>query len=192
MPGHRPSVRLKCLRCTSAIRSVFREASFRVDDLVHPIFVDEGIDDYAESATTPGVMCVPENQLSHEIERHTKAGIKAVMTFGVSHHKDATDSDTWREHGLVSRIARAAKEAVPVAAIRKTLDAEGFDETAIMSHSTKLASSLYGPFREADGLSQQGDPKTYQTDPMNRCKASLDEAEGADALMVKPAGMLLT
>lgn len=75
------------------------------------------------------------------------------------------------------------------------LDAAGFTDTAIMSYSTKFASSFYGPFREAAGTALKGDRKTYQMNPMNRREAIreslLDEARGADCLMVKPAGAYL-
>ncbi len=80
-------------------------------------------------------------------------------------------------------------------AIRRSLDAAGFTNTAIMSYSTKFASSFYGPFREAAGTALKGDRKTYQMSPMNRREAIreslLDEAQGADCLMVKPAGAYL-
>ncbi|EKQ6893921.1 porphobilinogen synthase, partial [Salmonella enterica] len=82
-----------------------------------------------------------------------------------------------------------------VQAIRQALDAAGFTDTAIMSYSTKFASSFYGPFREAAGTALKGDRKTYQMNPMNRREAIreslLDEAQGADCLMVKPAGAYL-
>ena len=82
-----------------------------------------------------------------------------------------------------------------VQAIRQALDAAGFTDTAIMSYSTKFASSLYGPFREAVLIFFKGDRKTYQMNPMNRREAIreslLDEAQGADCLMVNPAGAYL-
>ncbi len=83
-----------------------------------------------------------------------------------------------------------------VAAIRETLDAEGFQDVSIMSYTAKYASALYGPFRGAlDSVPQEGDKKTYQMDPANLREAlretELDEQEGADILMVKPAGMYL-
>lgn len=79
-----------------------------------------------------------------------------------------------------------------VAAIRQKLDANGFVNTAIMSHATKFASAYYGPFREAaDCAPSKGDRKTYQMDFRNGNEAvreaMLDESEGADILMVKPA-----
>lgn len=79
-----------------------------------------------------------------------------------------------------------------VAAIRKLLDENGFESTPIMSYSTKFASAYYGPFREAaDSAPGKGDRKSYQMDYRNAREAVreavIDEAEGADMVMVKPA-----
>ena len=87
--------------------------------------------------------------------------------------------------------------------IRGALDAAGFAEVGILSYAVKYASAFYGPFRDAAGSAPQGAPlrpdgmtpprnrKTYQMDPRNAREAgreaALDEAEGADMLMVKPA-----
>ncbi|WAC18192.1 porphobilinogen synthase [Luteolibacter sp. SL250] len=83
-----------------------------------------------------------------------------------------------------------------VAAIRAALDAEGFADVAIMSYTAKYASAFYGPFRGAlDSAPKEGDKKTYQMDPANAREAireaGMDEMEGADILMVKPAGPYL-
>ena len=79
-----------------------------------------------------------------------------------------------------------------VAAMRAALDDAGCSDTAILAYSTKFASGFYGPFREAaDSAPKSGDRKSYQLDPRNAREALreslLDEAEGADMLMVKPA-----
>ena len=79
-----------------------------------------------------------------------------------------------------------------VAALRRALDEGGFGGTAILSYAAKTASAFYGPFREAAGSQPQfGDRRGYQMDPANRREAmreiALDLAEGADAVMVKPA-----
>ena len=250
-----PAARPRRLRSNENFRSLFQESEFTLNDLVLPIFVEEEIDDFVPINSMPGVQRIPESKLAQEVERYARAGIKSVMTFGVSHHLDATGSDTWQENGLVSRISRTIKSAVPemivmsdtcfceytdhghcgvmqgghvdndatienlgkqavmaaragadviapsaamdgqVKAIRAALDAAGFTQTPIMAYSTKFASALYGPFREAGGSALKGDRKTYQMNPMNRREALreslLDEAEGADALMVKPAGAYL-
>ena len=79
-----------------------------------------------------------------------------------------------------------------VEGIRSTLDANGFETVGIMSYSIKFASAYYGPFREAaDSAPGKGDRKAYQMDFRNpnetMREARLDELEGADILMVKPA-----
>ncbi len=247
--------RMRRLRKTEKLRTLFQETHLSLNDLCLPIFVEEGLDDYMPIASMPGVMRIPEKRLAYEIERIAKAGIKSVMTFGVSHHLDENGSDAWNENGLVSRMSRICKDAAPemivmsdtcfceytshghcgvmhgdivdndatihnlglqavaaaragadfiapsaamdgqVAAIRHALDAAGFTDTAIMSYSTKFASALYGPFRDAAGSCLKGDRKTYQMNPMNRREAIheslIDVQEGADALMVKPAGAYL-
>ncbi|UVL06151.1 porphobilinogen synthase [Pseudomonas sp. B21-047] len=255
MSNRFPSVRPRRLRQNESLRSIFQETEFRLEDLILPIFVEEGIDDFVPITSMPGVNRIPEKLLAREIERYARAGIKSVMTFGVSHHLDEVGSDTWNENGLVARMARICKDTVPemvvmsdtcfceytshghcgvvhdhgvdndatlvnlgkqaviaaaagadfiapsaamdgqVQAIRGALDAAGFHDTAIMAYSTKFASSLYGPFREAGGTALKGDRKSYQMNPMNRREAVreslLDEQEGADVLMVKPAGAYL-
>jgi len=79
-----------------------------------------------------------------------------------------------------------------VAAIRKALDANGFEMTPIMAYAAKFASVFYGPFREAaESTPQFGDRRGYQMDPANGREAmreiELDIEEGADIVMVKPA-----
>ena len=82
-----------------------------------------------------------------------------------------------------------------VAAIRAGLDGAGFEDVSILAYAAKYASSFYGPFREAVTSTLQGDRKTYQQDPANRREgvreAALDLTEGADMVMVKPAGYYL-
>ena len=110
--------------------------------------------------------------------------------------KEGVDNDRTLEY-----LARTAVSQVQagadmmdgrVAAIRRTLDAEGFLHTPIMAYSAKFASSFYGPFREAAKSAPSfGDRKSYQMDYHNRREAVkealLDAAEGADIVMVKPA-----
>ncbi|MFV1958685.1 MAG: porphobilinogen synthase [Planctomycetota bacterium] len=93
-------------------------------------------------------------------------------------------------------VAPSAMMDGQVAAIREGLDAEGFEGTAILAYAAKTASAFYGPFRDAAGSTPgRGDRKGYQMDPANRREAlremRLDLEEGADAVMVKPAGPCL-
>jgi len=83
-----------------------------------------------------------------------------------------------------------------VEAIRTSLDSDGFTDVSILAYTAKYASSYYGPFRGAlESSPKAGDKKTYQMDPSNVREAIretlLDEDEGADIIMVKPAGPYL-
>ncbi len=83
-----------------------------------------------------------------------------------------------------------------IGAIRVALDEEGFTQTGILAYTAKYASAFYGPFRGAlDSAPKEGDKKTYQMDPGNVREAIrellMDEEEGADMVMVKPAGPYL-
>jgi porphobilinogen synthase len=103
----------------------------------------------------------------------------------------------------VSQAAAGAHIVAPsdmmdgrVGAIRAALDERGFDQVAIMSYAAKYCSGFYGPFREAaDSTPQFGDRRSHQMDPANAEEAlrevELDIEEGADIVMVKPAGPYL-
>jgi porphobilinogen synthase len=97
-------------------------------------------------------------------------------------HADA-GADVLAPSGMMDGMVRA---------IRTALDGSGFVDRAILSYAVKYASAFYGPFREAaDSAPLFGDRRQYQMDPANGrealLEAALDEAEGADLLMVKPA-----
>ena len=116
------------------------------------------------------------------------------------------DNDTtleWLAASAVSHARAGADIVAPsdmmdgrVGAIRRALDQNGFERIAIMSYAAKFASAFYGPFREAaESTPQFGDRRTYQMDSANAREAmhemELDLDEGADMLMVKPAGPYL-
>jgi len=81
------------------------------------------------------------------------------------------------------------------AVVREALEGAGYVDTAILAYAAKYASAFYGPFREAVNSSLVGDRRAYQMDPANRregmLEVDLDIAEGADVVMVKPAGSYL-
>ena len=112
------------------------------------------------------------------------------------------DNDTtlqWLAKTALSHARAGADIVAPsdmmdgrVGAIRQALDANGFEQTAILAYAAKFASVFYGPFREAaDSTPQFGDRRSYQMDPANGREAmkevALDLEEGADMIMVKPA-----
>ncbi len=82
-----------------------------------------------------------------------------------------------------------------VGVVRDALDTIGKEDVAILAYTAKYSSAFYGPFREAVGSSLKGDRKTYQQDPANLRESlrelALDLEEGADMVMVKPAGPYL-
>lgn len=82
-----------------------------------------------------------------------------------------------------------------IVALRTALDAAGYQDVSILAYSAKYASAFFGPFRDAVGSSFTGDRKTYQQDPANARESlyevQLDIEQGADMVMVKPAGSYL-
>lgn len=108
-----PAVRLRRLRKTPALRDLVRENTLTMNDLILPIFVEEEIDDFAPVSSMPGVNRIPEKKLAEEMKAIQADGVKAVMMFGVSHHKDATGSDSWNPNGLLARMIKRAKDATP-------------------------------------------------------------------------------
>ncbi|WP_050758549.1 porphobilinogen synthase [Xylanimonas cellulosilytica] len=113
------------------------------------------------------------------------------------------DATLERYASMAVAQARAGAEIVApsgmmdgqVAVIRDALDDAGFTGVSILAYSAKYASPFYGPFREAVDSALQGDRRTYQMDAANlregMREADLDLAEGADIVMVKPAGSYL-
>lgn len=245
-----PLRRLRRLRSSEAMRDLLRETHISLSDLIHPLFIEEHITHAVPISTLPGISRLPESRLADEVRELYALGIRYVMPFGISHTKDDKGSDTWDDNGLLARMVRTIKAAVPemmvipdicfceytdhghcgvvhkndvcndltvenlvkqsvtaakagadmlapsammdgqVKAIRQGLDAAGFEHVAILAHSAKFASSFYGPFRAAVDCELSGNRKGYQLDYANSrqalLEASLDEAEGADILMVKP------
>ncbi len=121
---------------------------------------------------------------------------------GIVRDDGAVDNDASLELLAMTAVSHAAAGAdlvAPsdmmdgrVAAIRAALDDAGHEHTPIMAYSAKFASAFYGPFREAaDSAPAFGDRRSYQMDPANGREAlaevALDEGEGADIVMVKPA-----
>lgn len=106
-------LRMRRLRRSAGLRAMVRENHISVDDLILPLFVEEGIDERVPIASMPGVFRYPEHGLAEQVKLAWQAGIRAIILFGVSHHKDAIGSDTWSDDGLMVRMIRIAKETAP-------------------------------------------------------------------------------
>jgi porphobilinogen synthase len=142
-------------------------------------------------ASVPSMVVITDNCVC-EYTDHGHCGIFG----GGDVDNDASIANLARQAVTAARagadiIAPSAMMDGQVGAIRTALDEAGFARVPIMAYSSKFASAFYGPFRAAAGCSLNGDRLAYQMDPMNRREARresrLDEAEGADFLMVKPA-----
>ncbi len=247
-----PSVRMRRIRRSEALRRLVRETSLSRSDLVLPLFVVEGASVREAVASMPGVFRLGVDALVSEAKEAFDLGIPAVILFGIPATKDARGSGADDPNGIVQRAIAAVKQALPdlciitdvclceytnhghcglveggevrndpslgriaatalsharagadivapsdmmdgrIGAVRRALDAGGFDEVPILSYAAKYASAYYGPFRDAaESAPAFGDRRGYQMDPPNRREAlremRLDLAEGADLLMVKPA-----
>lgn len=250
-----PQTRMRRLR-QNDLQPMFKETKLSKDELIMPLFFDENAVSPVPIKSMPGQFRYPVSSAGKVAEEMEKAGIRAVLLFGIPKTKDPEASGAYAKNGVVQEATRSMKAAVPnlvviadtcaceytshghcgilcgteldndaslilmekiavsqaesgadmvapscmldgqVLGIREALDEAGFSNTPIMSYSTKFASSLYGPFRDAaDSGFQFGDRTTYQMDPANRREAIresyIDEMEGADILMVKPAGFYL-
>ncbi|WP_027331120.1 porphobilinogen synthase [Marinimicrobium agarilyticum] len=108
-----PEFRFRRLRRTAALRDMVRETRLTVSDLILPMFIEEDIEQPVEISSMPGVVRYPESQLADKVKSAWQKGIRAVLLFGVSRHKDDIGSDTWNEDGLMARMIRTAKQAQP-------------------------------------------------------------------------------
>jgi porphobilinogen synthase len=109
----KPDFRFRRLRSSASLRQLVRQTRVSVDDFILPVFVEEGISEPVAVASMPGVLRHTEDGLADAVKQAWAAGVKAVILFGVSHHKDATGSDSWSQQGLMARIIAGAKAAVP-------------------------------------------------------------------------------
>ncbi|MDD7388596.1 MAG: porphobilinogen synthase [Lachnospiraceae bacterium] len=246
-------IRPRRLRKGDTLRRMVRETRVDKSSLIYPMFVKEGQGIVEEIDTMPGQFRYSVDTMGRKLEDLQKAGVNAVMFFGLPDHKDSCGSQAYDENGIVQKALREARKQYPdmylitdvcmceytdhghcglltpdhyvdndrtldllartavshvaagadmvapsdmmdgrVLAIREALDANGYQETPIMSYAVKYASAFYGPFRDAAGSAPAfGDRKSYQMDFHNRREAlkeaMLDVDEGADIIMVKPA-----
>ncbi len=238
------------LRATKEIRDLVHETSIDKTDLIYPIFVIDG--ETEDIPSMPGIKRYSLADLPQTLGEVKKAGVKAVLYFGIPKAKDEYGSEAYNNDGIVQKAIRLTKKLCPdliviadiclceyishghcgvvengcvindktlpllakaalscamagadivapsdmmdgrVAAIRRVLDENDFENVLIMAYSVKYSSSFYGPFRDAaDSAPAFGDRKSYQMDFRNKKEAIIetqtDIDEGADIVMVKPA-----
>ena len=252
--GRYPNTRLRRNRREDWSRRLVAETRLSVDDLIWPVFVQEGHNQRTPVESMPGVDRLTIDLFVEAAMAARDLGIPALAIFPETDPKAKTPDarEAYNPDNLVCRAIHAVKKTVTgvgvvcdvaldpfnsdghdgivrdgyvqndesvdalikqaivqaeagadvqapsdmmdgrIGAIRKALDAKGFEHTQIMSYAAKYASAFYNPFRDAIGSSGalKGDKKTYQMDPANSDEAlrevGFDIEEGADMVMVKP------
>jgi porphobilinogen synthase len=100
-------------RQNEKLRSLVRETHLRVDQLIYPVFVAEGIQEPHEVASMPGVFQWPLSMLEREAERIARLGIPAVLLFGLPAEKDEVGSQAYAEQGVIQQAVRRFKAVTP-------------------------------------------------------------------------------
>jgi porphobilinogen synthase len=173
------------------------------DDQASGAYAHDGITQQAVRAVKEAVpeLIVMTDVCNCEYTSHGHCG--KVVGNDVDAHVDNDATLEWLAKTAVSHARAGADMVAPsdmmdgrVGVIREALDSHGFSNTPIFAYAAKFASVFYGPFREAaESTPQFGDRRSYQMDPSNGREAmlemELDLEEGADLLMVKPAGPYL-
>ena len=108
-----PRLRPRRLRLNENIRSLIRETSLSLDDLILPVFVRYGEGIKEEVPSMPGVYRYSVDKVVDEVKEARDLGIKAVILFGIPEHKDEVGSDTWNDEGIIQRTLRKLKKEVP-------------------------------------------------------------------------------
>jgi len=248
------NIRLRRNRKNRAIRSMVEETQLSTQNLIYPLFVEDGKSIKTEILSLPNNFRWSLDNLIVEVEQCLRLGIDKYVLFPVVEEskKDKLASYSYADDNFYLGVIRKLKETFPeivlmsdvamdpyssdghdgfvengivlndetlpilsrmsiaqaqagidiigpsdmmdgrIGYIRSALDAQGYDQTSIMSYTAKYASAFYGPFRDAlDSAPRGGDKKTYQMNPANKreatLEAQLDIEEGADIIMVKPA-----
>lgn len=106
-------IRLRRLRKNEGIRRLVRENQLHKEDLVYPMFVIEGNDINNPVDSMPGIYQYSIDRIHEELDRVVKAGVGAVLLFGIPEHKDETGSSAYDDNGIMQRAIRYIKEKYP-------------------------------------------------------------------------------
>ena len=105
--------RTRRLRKTDNIRRLVRENSLQLNDLIYPLFIEEGKDIETEIVSMPGIKRFSLDRLSKELDEITALDIPAVLLFGIPSSKDEIGSQTWNEQGIIQQSIRFIKKHYP-------------------------------------------------------------------------------
>lgn len=105
--------RTRRLRTNDGIRSLVRENQLKVDDLIYPIFIEEGKDIKKEIGSMPGIFRFSLDTVPEELDAVKELGIRAVILFGIPDSKDEIGSETWNDQGIIQKSIRFIKKHYP-------------------------------------------------------------------------------
>ena len=105
--------RTRRLRKSESIRRLVRETKLSVDDLIYPLFIEEGNHIETEIASMPGIKRYSLDTISKELDEIVSLNIPAVILFGIPTHKDAEGTETWNENGIIQQAIQFIKKNYP-------------------------------------------------------------------------------
>jgi len=105
--------RTRRLRKTENIRRLVRENKLTIDDLIYPLFIEEGINIETEIVSMPGIKRFSLDRISKELDEVVALDIPAVLLFGIPSKKDETGSETWNDDGIMQKAVRFIKKNYP-------------------------------------------------------------------------------
>ncbi len=105
--------RTRRLRRNESIRRLVRENSLQLNDLIYPIFIEEGQGIETEIVSMPGIKRYSLDTISKELDEVSKLDIPAILLFGIPSSKDETGSETWNDKGIIQRAIRFIKKHYP-------------------------------------------------------------------------------
>lgn len=105
--------RTRRLRKTENIRRLVRENKLTIDDLIYPLFIEEGKNIEKEIKSMPGIKRFSLDRISSELDEVSELNIPAILLFGIPSEKDDTGTETWNENGIVQQAIRFIKKNYP-------------------------------------------------------------------------------
>lgn len=105
--------RTRRLRKTESIRRLVRENKVTVDDLIYPLFIEEGKNICTEIPSMPGIKRYSLDKIAQELEEVVSLNIPAVLLFGIPTHKDEEGSETWNDNGIIQQAIKFIKKNYP-------------------------------------------------------------------------------
>ncbi|MDM7274122.1 porphobilinogen synthase [Sulfurihydrogenibium azorense] len=108
-----PINRYRRLRKNENIRRLVRETTLSVDDLIYPIFIEDGQNIKKEIPSMPGIYRWSLDRINEELDEVVSLGIPAVLLFGIPSYKDEVGSDTWNDEGIIQRAIKHIKKNYP-------------------------------------------------------------------------------